>query len=56
MEAPEYLICLNCESPCYVFEWQGGQVDDVLCTTCGSDDKDQFMTEEDFEALGGGDH
>jgi hypothetical protein len=56
MDAPEYLICLNCDTPCYVFEWQDGRLSDVMCTTCGNDDADQFMTEEDFDALAGGDH
>jgi len=23
MESPDYMICLDCETPCYVFEWQG---------------------------------
>lgn len=56
MEAPEYLICLNCDTPCYVFEWRDGKAYEALCTTCGNDDIDQFMTEEDFDALSGADH
>ena len=24
MSSPEYLICLECETPCYVFEWEDG--------------------------------
>lgn len=57
MEAPEYLICLNCETPCYVFEWAEGEVTEALCTVCGDDDTDDFCTEEEFEAMtesGGG--
>ncbi len=48
--SPEYLICLECETPCYDFEWNDG-VGEVICHACGNDDPDQFVTEEDFEAL-----
>ncbi|HEV8632217.1 MAG TPA: hypothetical protein VGV61_18025 [Thermoanaerobaculia bacterium] len=51
---PEYLICLECETPCYDFEWEDGKVSAVLCATCGNDEADQFITEEEFEALSGG--
>ena len=39
MLAPDYLICLNCETPCYTFEWS--TIDgckEALCTTCGNDE------------------
>ena len=26
MASPEYLICLECETPCYVFEWEDGKI------------------------------
>jgi hypothetical protein len=52
--APEYLICLNCEAACYDFEWEDGAVGEVICHTCGNDESDQFITEEEFEALSGG--
>jgi hypothetical protein len=52
--SPEYLICLECETPCYDFSWEDGEVDEVLCAMCGNDVPDQFITEEDFEALSGG--
>ena len=49
--APDYLICLECESPCYTFEWEEGEVTEALCERCGSDDPSQFMTPDDFDAL-----
>jgi hypothetical protein len=52
--APEYLICLECETPCYEFEWEEGALGEVLCTVCGNEDPEQFITEEEFEALSGG--
>ncbi len=50
-EAPEYLLCLECETPCYTFEWKVGELLEATCMVCASDDVDQFMTEEDYEAL-----
>jgi hypothetical protein len=51
MAAPDYLICLNCESPSYVFEWKEGACIEAICTACGNDEPDQFVTEEDFDAI-----
>ena len=51
MAAPDYLICLNCETPTYVFEWSDEGVTEALCQTCGNDETDQFVTEEEFDAL-----
>ena len=48
---PDYLICLECESPCYIFEWAEGKVVEALCTVCGNEELDSFATEEEFEAL-----
>lgn len=54
MSQPEYLICLECETPCYTFEWAEGHITEAMCMACGNDGIDQFMTEEDFDALMGG--
>ena len=51
--SPEYLICLDCEAPCYDFEWEEGKVTIIVCHVCGNDEPDQFITEEDFEAMSG---
>ncbi|QQR75431.1 MAG: hypothetical protein IPJ17_07620 [Holophagales bacterium] len=53
MASPDYLICLNCETPCYVFEWEEDQLTEALCQVCGNDDPEQFATEEEFDALSG---
>ena len=54
MDVPEYLICIECETPCYVFEWSEGQVTEAFCEACGADDADGFTTEEEFEAMTSG--
>jgi len=48
---PDYILCLECEAPCYVFEYKDGKITEALCTTCYNEDPDQFATEEDYEAL-----
>lgn len=53
MAAPEFLVCLNCESACYVFEWGDEGVEEALCQVCGNDEPDQFVTEDDFDAITG---
>ena len=53
MPMPEYLICLNCESPCYVFEWGDEKVAEAICQVCGNDEIDQFVTEDEWDALSG---
>jgi hypothetical protein len=51
MASPEYLICLDCETPCYVFEWEDGELTEALCQACGNDDTDQFALPEDYDEM-----
>lgn len=48
---PEYLICADCESPCYTFEWQEDRVVEAACGVCGNEDPNTFMTEDEFDAF-----
>lgn len=34
----DYLICRQCNSPCYVFEMDKGHLQEALCEVCGNDD------------------
>lgn len=47
----DYLICLECESPCYIFEFKSEILIEAMCEVCGNDDVDLFLPEEDFEGL-----
>ena len=47
----DYLICLECESPCYVFEFKSGELIEAFCEQCANEDVDLFLPEEDFEML-----
>lgn len=48
---PDFLICIECENPCYVFEWNDHEdkLTEALCTVCGNDNPDLFQTEAEFE-------
>lgn len=54
MAQPEYLICLECETPVYVFEWQDGRVLEALCPMCGNDDPASFASEDEMEEMSRG--
>jgi translation initiation factor 2 beta subunit (eIF-2beta)/eIF-5 len=51
MLQPEYLICLECETPAYTFEWEDGRVVEAYCQTCGNEDPTTFVTEDELEEL-----
>lgn len=51
MGIPDYIICLECESPIYTFEWDAGRIREALCTTCGNDQPTMFSTEEEYEEM-----
>jgi translation initiation factor 2 beta subunit (eIF-2beta)/eIF-5 len=48
MSVPEFLICNECDSPVYVFEWENGRITEALCTTCGNTLPAQFTTDEEY--------
>jgi hypothetical protein len=51
MEEPDYLICLQCETPTYQFEFTNGKLATVVCNTCGNDETSDFMTEVEWDEL-----
>jgi hypothetical protein len=53
MPSPEYLICLECETPCYTFEWEDGKITEVFCQACGNDNPEQFASPAEIEELDG---
>lgn len=48
-EAPDYVICLHCETPCYVLEWKEGTLVEASCTYCDNDDGERFARPEDID-------
>jgi translation initiation factor 2 beta subunit (eIF-2beta)/eIF-5 len=51
MAAPDYLVCLECETPTYAFDWREGRAVEAFCAACGNDDPALFATEEDLEEM-----
>jgi translation initiation factor 2 beta subunit (eIF-2beta)/eIF-5 len=47
---PDYVLCADCETPCYVFEWKEGKVVEAVCEACGNEDPATFMTEDEFDS------
>jgi hypothetical protein len=38
----DFLICRNCQTPCYVFEMEAGRIQDAQCLVCGNDSPSEF--------------
>ena len=47
----DYLICLECESRCYVFEFAGGELEEAFCEACANDDVDLFLPGAEVDML-----
>jgi hypothetical protein len=46
----EYLMCRQCNSPCYTFEMEKGTIQEAICMVCGNDDILLFnIAEEEHE-------
>ncbi len=50
-DTPDFLFCVECECPCYCFEYLGSKLIEVMCETCGNDDLESFATPEEWEAM-----
>ncbi|MGH9442450.1 MAG: hypothetical protein ACRD16_09250 [Thermoanaerobaculia bacterium] len=42
----DYLICRECNTPCYIFEFEGERVSEALCQVCGNEENDRFAIGE----------
>jgi hypothetical protein len=51
MSAPEYVICLECDSPCYEFEWKDDKIKEPFCARCGNEDPDLFAVQADLDEM-----
>jgi hypothetical protein len=43
----DYLICKNCNAPCYVFEIEKGRITEAQCLVCGNEDLTTFELGEE---------
>ena len=42
----DYLVCKECQTPCYIFETDGGRILEAQCQVCGSEDVLRFAIGE----------
>ncbi len=42
----DYLICRECNTPCYIFEMEGDRVREAQCQVCGNEDPSRFSIGE----------
>ena len=42
----DYLVCKECQSPCYVFETESGRILEAQCQVCGNEDARRFAIGE----------
>jgi hypothetical protein len=51
MSLPDYLICLECDTPCYTFEWRNDKPYDILCEACGNEEAELFVRPDEVDEL-----
>jgi translation initiation factor 2 beta subunit (eIF-2beta)/eIF-5 len=42
----DYLICKECQTPCYVFETETGRILEAQCAVCGNEEPLHFAIGE----------
>ena len=51
MDTPDYVFCLECDTPVYTFDWDGTRITGGICTSCGNEKPMKFSTEEAYEEM-----
>lgn len=51
MAQPDYVLCLECDTPVYVFDYRDGQIKQAECPTCGNEELEHFALPEEIEEL-----
>jgi hypothetical protein len=51
MSLPDYLICLECDTPCYTFEWRNDKPYDIQCQACGNEELELFVRPDEVDEL-----
>jgi len=51
MDAPDFIICLECDTPVYTFDWDATRITGGICTFCGNEKPMRFSTEEAYEEM-----
>jgi hypothetical protein len=51
MATPEYIVCLECDSPCYEFEWKDDKIKEPFCARCGNEDPELFAVQDELDDM-----
>jgi hypothetical protein len=43
----DFLICRQCNTPCYVFDMEAGRISEAQCLVCGNDTPSEFTLGDD---------
>jgi len=43
----DFLICKQCNTPCYVFDMDGNRITEAQCLVCGNDTPNEFILGDD---------
>ncbi len=46
---PRYLMCLDCNTHCFNFDWIDGELVGAVCVVCGNEDPDRFYAAREDE-------
>jgi hypothetical protein len=49
MREPDFLVCLVCDTPTYLFEYADEKIVSATCSTCGNDERSEFITDLEYE-------
>jgi hypothetical protein len=47
LREPEYLMCLECNTHCFNFDWIDDKLVGAVCAVCGNEDLDRFESPEE---------
>ena len=49
-EEVDFIVCLNCDTPCYFFEYDEKKgITSAFCSICGNDETKEFRLPSDDE-------
>ena len=43
----EFIVCKQCDTPCYQFDMHLGKIVNAFCSMCGNDEGDEFEIPND---------
>ena len=51
MSGPDFVLCLECDTPVYEFLIREGDLKEAFCSACGNEELEHFARPEEVEEL-----